>query len=103
MSTQTQKILLEGLARLDPRARLLEQSLSCKRVERNQTEQSFVMCRRIGELSRTSTGLPTGRAEALSGSDTKPMLVLRFLIAQPLQGLALGADDRAFGFEGRND
>src|SRR6266851_2269080 len=87
--TQPQLVLLVGLCGLNPRAYLLQQSLTGSCVHWYQTQECLVSGRWISKLPRALTGLPASRAQRLRMFYAEPMLVRVGLIAQPLQGLSL--------------
>ena len=87
--TQPQLVFLVGLRGLNPRAHLLQQSLTGSCIHRYQTQKCFVSRGWISKLPRALTGLPALRAKRLRMFYAEPMLVRVGLVAQPLQGLSL--------------
>jgi hypothetical protein len=99
---QSELVFLIRLGWLDPRTNLLQQSPGSQRVERQQSQQRFVICRCAGELARATASLPTDCTEFRRGLGPKPMPIFGHLVAEPLQRLALRTGCLGFAHEGRN-
>jgi hypothetical protein len=70
---QSELIFLVRLRWFNPRTDLLQQAAGGQRVERQQSQQGFVSCGRIGKLAGAVAGLPTMAAEFCRGQWSKPM------------------------------
>lgn len=98
---QPQLVLLVRLSRFNPRTNLLQQTLSRQRAERQQSQQGFMSGGRVGELPRAGAGLPAPDAQFCLWQWSKPMEIIPHLVAEPLQGLTVGASGFSLAHEGR--
>jgi len=96
---QSQLVFLIRLGWFNPGTDLLQQSLGRQRVERQESQQRFMRSGRVRELARTGTGLPATAAQFCRRRRSKPMQIIAYLVAQPLQRLALRTSCLALAHE----